>query len=106
MTTRIRPSAWIGIDQDMLNRQHLSLNELDALILIVRAAENEKVTLMKTRRASLHEPLGPSPLEELSAAIDTFKSMINRLNSSTHPAPYTPCKGCWFHKPEDIPMHT
>ncbi len=52
MTTRIRLGAWIGINQDILNRQHLSLNALDALILIVRAADNEKVTLMKTRRAS------------------------------------------------------
>ena len=102
MTTKIRPSAWLSITQDMLNRQHLTLNELDALILIVRAAENEKVMLIKTRRASQFGPLGPSPLEELSNALDTFKSMINRLNSSANPAPYTPCKGCWFHKPDPI----
>lgn len=101
MTTRIRLGAWIGINQDILNRQHLSLNALDALILIVRAADNEKVTLMKTRRASLDRQLGPTPLEELSAALDIFKSMINRLNGSANPAP---CKGCWFHKPEDVPM--
>ncbi len=100
MTTKIRPSAWLSIDQDMLNRQHLTLNELDAMILIVRAAENHRSTLGKI--GNTRNILGPSPLEELSNALDTFKSMINRLNGSTNPAPYTPCKGCWFHTPDQI----